>query len=156
MHAGFIERFHRSLHRLIWPAMTNTGSRNFVTYLDKILKSYNNRPHRMLGNISPKFAEEHPTNAYIAAKNQEYMDTKKSKRPRIPKYKVGMKVRVRRLGDVFWRGYDGSFNEEVYTITNVKTRLDVPMFKLHTLQGEELLGHYYSHELSRVRGDPVY
>ena len=155
-HAGFIERFHRTLHRLIWPPMTNTGSRNFVTYLDAILKSYNTRPHRMLGYKSPKFAEEHPTNAYIATKNQEYLDSKKSKKPRIPKYKVGHRVRVRRLGDVFWRGYDGSFNEEVYEITHVKTRLDVPLFKLHTLEGEELLGHYYAHELSRVRGDPEY
>ena len=30
------------------------------------------------------------------------------------------------------------------------------MFKLYTLEGEELLGHYYAHELSRVRGDPEY
>ena len=30
------------------------------------------------------------------------------------------------------------------------------MFKLHTLEGEECLGHYYAHELSRVRGDPEY
>ena len=67
-----------------------------------------------------------------------------------------MKVRVKRIGDAFWRGYDGSFNEEVYVITDVKTRLDVPMFKLATLENEELLGHYYAHELSRVRGDPLY
>ena len=155
-HAGIIERFHRTLHRLIWPPMTNTGSRNFVTYLDAILKSYNTRPHRMLGMKSPKFAEEHPTNAYIATKNQEYLDSKKSKKPRKPKYKVGNRVRVRRLGDAFWRGYDGSFNEEVYEITHVKTTLDVPLFKLKTLKGEELLGHYYGHELSRVRGNPEY
>ena len=51
---------------------------------------------------------------------------------------------------------DGSFNEEVYEISGVKTKLDVPMFKLKTLSNEELLGHYYAHELSRVRGDPVY
>ena len=157
LHAGIVERFHRTLHRLIWPPMTNTGSRNYVKSLDKILKTYNSRPHRMLGYKSPKFAEDNPTNAYIATKNQEYLDSKKSKKPRIPKYKVGMLVRVKRLGDAFWRGYDGSFNEEVYVIRGVKTRLDVPMFKLYTMDdNEELLGHYYAHELSRVRGDPVY
>ena len=51
---------------------------------------------------------------------------------------------------------DGSFNEEVYEISGVKTNLDVPLFKLKTLTGEELLGHYYTHELSRIRGDPSY
>ena len=51
---------------------------------------------------------------------------------------------------------DGSFNEEIYTISDVKTRLDVPLFKLKTHDGEEMLGHYYTHELSRVRGDPSY
>ena len=157
LHAGIIERFHRTIHRLIWPPMTNTGSRNYVKSLDKILKTYNSRPHRMLGYKSPEFAEKNPTNAYIATKNQEYLDSKKSKKPRIPKYKVGMLVRVKRLGHAFWRGYDGSFNEEVYVISGVKTRLDVPMFKLKTMEeNEELLGHYYAHELSRVRGDPVY
>ena len=40
---------------------------------------------------------------------------------------------------------DGSFNEEVYIITGIKTNLDVPMLKLKTLDGEELHGYYYSH-----------
>ena len=105
MHASVVERFHRTLHKIIWPPMTMTGSKNFISILNKLLQSYNSRPHRMLGNKSPIFAERNPTNAYIATKNQEYLDSKKSKKPRIPKYKVGMRVRVKRLGDVFWRGY---------------------------------------------------
>ena len=90
--------------------MTESGTRNYVAILNKILKSYNSRPHRMLGNKTPEFAEKNPTNAYIATKNQEYLDSKKSKkRPRIPKYKIGMRVRVKRLGDAFHRGY-GKYN----------------------------------------------
>ena len=86
--------------------MTESGTRNYVAILDKILKSYNSRAHRMLGNKTPEFAEKNPTNAYIATKNQEYLDSKRSKkRPRIPKYKIGMRVRVKRLGDAFHRGY---------------------------------------------------
>ena len=50
--------------RLIWPPMTETGSRNFIPFLDKILQTYNSRPHRMLGQKSPIFAEKNPTNAY--------------------------------------------------------------------------------------------
>ena len=92
--------------RIVWPPMTESGTRNYVAILDKILKSYNSRPHRMLGNKTPEFAEKNPTNAYIATKNQEYLDSKRSKkRPRIPKYKIGMRVRVKRLGDAFHRGY---------------------------------------------------
>ena len=90
--------------------MTESGTRNYVAILDKILKSYNSRPHRMLGNKTPEFAEKNPTNAYIATKNQEYLDSKKSKKgPRIPKYKIGTRVRVKRLGDAFHRGY-GKYN----------------------------------------------
>ena len=85
--------------------MLMSGSRNFVAILDKIVKSYNSRPHRMLGKKSPIFAENNPTNAYIAMKNQSYLDSKKSKKPRVPKYKIGEKVRLKRLGDAFWRGY---------------------------------------------------
>ena len=48
---------------------------------------------------------------------------------------------------------DGSFNEEVYIITSIKINLDVPMFKLKTLDDEELHGYYYAHELSRIRGE---
>ena len=51
---------------------------------------------------------------------------------------------------------DGSFNEEIFTISGVKTKLDVPLFKLESFEGEPLRGHYYAFELSRVRGDPLY
>ena len=51
------------------------------------------------------FAEQNPTNAYIATKNQEYLDKKKSEKPRKPKYKIGMKVLLKRIGDAFKRGY---------------------------------------------------
>ena len=85
--------------------MYSTGTRSFVANLNRLLESYNKRPHRMLGNLSPMFAEQNPTNAYIATKNQEYLDSKKSKKPRKPKYQIGMKVRVKRIGDAFWRGY---------------------------------------------------
>ena len=81
------------------------GTRNYNTILDEIVKSYNTRPHRMLGNKTPEFAERNPTNAYIATKNQEYLDSKKSKKPRVPKYQIDMKVRVKRLGGVFSHGY---------------------------------------------------
>ena len=30
------------------------------------------------------------------------------------------------------------------------------MFKLETFEGLPLDGHYYTHELSRVRGEPLY
>ena len=30
------------------------------------------------------------------------------------------------------------------------------MFKLEKLDGEDMSGHYYTHELSRVRGEPNY
>ena len=85
--------------------MTETGSRNFISFLDKIVLTYNSRPHRMLGGKSPIFAEKFPTNAFIASKNQEYLDSKKSKKPRIPKYQTGQQVRIKKLGDAFWRGY---------------------------------------------------
>ena len=85
--------------------MFKTGTRSFVANLNLLLESYNSRPHRMLGNLTPMFAEQNPTNAYIATKNQEYLDSKKSKKPRKPKYKIGMRVRVKRLGDAFHRGY---------------------------------------------------
>ena len=51
---------------------------------------------------------------------------------------------------------DGSFNEEVYKITGIKTKLDVPMFKLKRFNDDDMTGHYYAHELSRVRGEPRY
>ena len=96
---------YRTLHRLIHPPMYSKGTRSFVTKLNLLLESYNKRPHRMLGDLSPMFAEQNPTNAYIATKNQEYLDSKKSKKPRKPKYKIGMRVLLKRLGDAFHRGY---------------------------------------------------
>ena len=111
-HAGFIERLHRTLHKLIWSQISEKGSHLYIDKLDRILHSYNNRPHRMLGGKSPQFAEDNPTNAYIATKNMEYLNDKKFKRKK-PRYKVGMKVRVKKNKYSFMHGYDENFNEEV-------------------------------------------
>ncbi len=49
IHAAFIERFNRSLQALIYKYMTENETRRYIDVLPKLVQTYNNRNHRMIG-----------------------------------------------------------------------------------------------------------
>ena len=62
-----------------------------------------------------------------------------------------MEVRVKKLQGAFEKEYDGTFNDEVYKIVDVKLNLPIPLQELATLSDEPLLGYYYANQLTRVK-----
>ena len=47
--------------------MLEIGNQNFLSVLEENAHTYNTRPHRMLGNKSPQWAEDNPTLSYLAS-----------------------------------------------------------------------------------------
>jgi len=161
IHAAFIERFNRSLQQIIYKYMTEHETRRFIDYRDqngdivplmpRFLATYNNRKHRMIGT-TPYRAETVPEcHLAIRAKMAKYYDTIKSKKP---KFKVGDKVRVSKIGGKFARGYDERSTQEIFIVRQVKTNLKIPMYVLSNYRGDEIIkGRFYQHELTKVSND---
>ena len=78
-HAPFIERFQRSIQRIIYQYCTEKGTYQFYDKLQLLLKTYNKRPHRMLGGLSPEEAELDVNNAKVSLENETYLSKLKRK-----------------------------------------------------------------------------
>ena len=76
-----------------------------------------------------------------------YLSKFKRKKPR---YKVGMEVRVKKEQGVFEKECDGTFNDEIYKIIDVKLNLPIPLYEISTLSDEVVQGYFYANQLTRV------
>jgi Chromo (CHRromatin Organisation MOdifier) domain len=152
--AAIVERVNRSLQNLIYQYMTENESRTYIDALPMIVETYNRRPHRSIGKLSPNEAEL-PENAerVVGALRQHYTDCQ---RPKFKiKYKVGDLVRYKtNYGNVFARGYEEQFSRELCYIDSISRRMAIPTFKLRSANtGEVFQGSFYQEELQLRSSD---
>jgi hypothetical protein len=162
IHAAYIERFNRSLQGLIYKFMTENETYRFISQASKldgsdvktfsrILETYNNRRHRMIGT-TPLLAEtdenRHQDIALRMAKYHEKIKPKKQN------YKIGDTVRIAIQKGKFARGYKEQSNLEIFRIYDVKKSTKIPMYFLETYdKSEKIKGGFYEFELTKVNSD---
>ena len=146
-HAPFVERFNRTLKNLMFRYMTFKETDRYIDVLPLLVSTYNNRKHRMIG-MTPAQAEM-PGQTYAIRRKQEnyYSKAKRTK----PKYSVGQTVRISKFKGHFDRGFTQQFQEEIFKIKSISTRLPYPTYELETFDGDETLeGNFYANEITPV------
>ena len=146
-HAPFVERFNRTLKNIMFRFMTHYNTERYIDALSLLVYSYNHRKHRIIG-MSPAEAEK-PGRASAIRRSQEkhYAKVKRIK----PRFKTGQTVRISKFKDHFDRGFTQQFQEEIFKIKSISTRLPIPTYELQTLDGNEtLIGNFYANELTKV------
>ena len=146
-HAAFVERFNRSLKSLMFRYMTNRETNRYIDTLPLLLYTSNNRKHRVIG-MTPTEAEK-DGKVYAVRRNQEkhYAKVKRTK----PKFLVGQTVRISKLKGHFDRGFTPQFQEEIFKIKSISTRLPYPTYELETFDGDETIeGNFYANEITEV------
>lgn len=153
MKAAIVERFNRTLQDLIYRYMTENQTRRYLTSLQDLIYVYNMRGHRSLKFMSPRDAERDVNQQTVFnALNEHY--TKINQQRKKPKYDVGQRVRINKLGGRFARGYHERFSQELFEIVQVLTRMPIPMYILKSLDNNEIVkGGFYDEELQPVEGD---
>jgi len=152
MKACIVERVNRTLQDLMYRYMTENETLRYIDVLADLVKTYNNRGHRTLQNLTPNDAEKVENDGKVrSALNDHY--TKFVSLNRKPKFKVGEIVRVNGLASKFARGYHQRFTREHFKIVEVKTRMPIPMYILQSLNNNEIIrGGFYAGELQSVKG----
>ena len=69
--------------------------------------------------------------------------------PTKPKYNTGDLVRISHQDEVFRRGYEAGFTNEIFEISEVLST-NPPTYKLKDLKGEDVTSSFYEQELSKV------
>ena len=154
--AAFIERAHQTIQSIFWSNISDKGDYNIINILDDVIKTYNNRSHRMLGGRSPQWAEDNPDSSHIANHNKKYLD-RVNKYKRRPRFKIGDKVRVKKSKDTFAKHYDTHFNDEYYQVIQLVKHFPINMYKIESLDrvGDDKIvkGLWYEYQLQKVDQD---
>ncbi len=147
-----VERANKSLQLLIYKYLSDRETTRYLDVLQDLVRTYNSRPHRSLGGMSPNEAdmpvnEEHVRGIHM----QRYAKVVRRK----PKYKPGDVVRIRidsskQLGQAK-RSYNPQSVGEFFMITRVNRRLPIPMYFIRSLDtGEHIQGSFLGSELTLI------
>ena len=74
----------------------------------------------------------------------------------LPRFRVGDTVRVSKYKNVFKKGYEANFTEEIFKISKV-FRGDPTVYEIEDHEGEPIIGKFYEEELSALnKNDDTY
>ena len=152
-HASIVERFNRTFQDLLYKFLTHTERREWVSALDDLLATYNNRVHRTIKH-TPNEAEREENHAAVLANLQVYYGRVAERaRGLKPKFKVGDQVRIKIDKDKVTTAYRYRWSEGVFRIRGVDTSLPVPRYYLEEWNKTPMVGTWTADELQRHVGD---
>ena len=119
----------------------------FIDNLQDIVKTYNTRKHRMT-KLSPENGEKLENSLHIQQMHENYYN--KVKPTNVIKFKVNDRVQIVKTKPKFGRGYDKKTPKEIYKIVKIIRKFPRVLYKIETLDGEEVIGNFYQEQLTKV------
>lgn len=150
------ERFNLTIQRLIYMRCRHLNTNDWISnaVLGEAKKIYLNREHRTI-KMSPKQAELPENQAKI---RRIYFDKyqQAEKHRKLPKFKIGEKVRISILRGRFNRGYHQNFTQETWKISEVLDNLPQPRYKVEDERGDLLDSVLNENEIIRYEPENRY
>ena len=146
--SAVIERFNRTFKNIMYKKFTENNNTIFYNILDELVNNYNNKYHSTI-KMSPiegskKINENKIKNIY------NFEKTKK-----LGKFKIGDRVRISLEKNIFEKGYETNWTQEIFVIYDIKYS-NVPYYYLKDLNNEKLDGTFYGQELQKTKQDDLY
>ena len=146
--SAVIERFNRTFKNMMYKKFTENNNTIFYNMLDELVNNYNNKYHSTI-KMSPiegskKINEKKIKNIY------NFEKTKK-----LGKFKIGDRVRLSLEKNIFEKGYETNWTQEIFVIYDIKYS-NVPYYYLKDLNNEKLQGTFYEQELQKTKQDDLY
>ncbi|GFY45598.1 uncharacterized transposon-derived protein F54H12.3 [Trichonephila inaurata madagascariensis] len=128
--AAMIERWNLTLGNKIKLYLSENNTERYIDALDQLVRNYNNSYHRSIKLT--------PAEASLEEKSSEvYRNLFKEKVIHKPKFQVGDKVRISIYKSTYRRGYQASFTEEIFVISEV-LETDPITYRVKDLNDEEV------------------
>ena len=117
--------------------MTAISKNVYFDVLDDTVNIYNNTVHKTI-----KMKPIHVTDDSYVECNEDF--NKKDH-----KFKVGDHVRISKYKNIFAKGYDPNWLEEVFVVSKIKNTV-LWTYVIGGLSGEEITGSFYEKELQKT------
>ena len=148
--AAIIERFNRTLKTSMWKYFYSKRTHTWIDILDDLTDNYNHSKHRTIMMRPADVNQSNKDQVWITLYGYIQGDFP------IPKFKVDDTVRVSKYKNIFDKGYESNFTEEIFKIAKV-FRGDPNMYELVDVDDEPIIGKFYEEELSAInKTDDVY
>ena len=146
--SSVVERFNRTFKNMMYKKFTENNNTIFYNILDELVNNYNNKYHSTIKmtpvEASKKINEKKIKNIY---------NFEKTKKP--GKFKIGDRVRISLEKNIFEKGYETNWTQEIFEIYDIKYS-NVPYYYLKDLNNEKLQGTFYEQELQKTKQDDLY
>ena len=146
--SAVVERFNRTFKNMIYKKFTENNNTIFSSILDELVNNYNNKYHSTIKMTplegSKKINEKKIKNIYNFEKTRK-----------LGKFKIGDRVRISLEKNIFEKGYETNWTQEIFVIYDIKYS-NVPYYYLKDLNNEKLLGTFYEQELQKAKQDDLY
>ena len=131
------ERFIRTLKNKIFKHMTPISKNVYFDVLNDIVNKSNNTVHK---TITMKPAD---------ITSDSYAEYNKDSNEKDPKFKVGDRVTISKYKNIFAKGYNQNWSEEVFVVSKIKNI--VPWtYVISDVNGEPITGSFYEKELQKT------
>ena len=146
--SAVVERFNRTFKNMMYKKFTENNNTIFYNILDELVNNYNNKYHSTIRMTpiegSKKINEKKIKNIY------NFEKTKK-----LGKFKIGDRVRISLEKNIFEKGYETNWTQEIFVIYDIKYS-NVPYYYLKDLNNEKLQGTFYEQEMQKTKQDDLY
>ena len=148
---AYIERFNRTFKRILMQQMEHNNSARWFDFLRNTIEIYSYRIHSSIG-MSPsdaKYEEDRHDEIFSKNLKKYIIDDRETmmKNAKPAKFKKGQIVKVFKRKGKFDKGYDESTAKEYFEIYHIDRRLSKDRYYLKDLQGEKVIGSFYSEYL---------
>ncbi len=170
--ANYVERLIKTIKSRIVKYFQHMNTHKYVDHLDDFLQSYNHSYH---SGINMRPARVNKSNELMLWQ-QQYVEPllpkiSKTKQTKVSKtkvsktkasktktkkqfrFKVGDRVRISYLRNLFQREYDQKWTGEVFTIHKRWPREGIPVYELYDYGNDPVVGTFYEPELQAVTFD---
>ena len=148
--AATVERFNTTLKTAMWKYFYSKGTYKWVDMSDELTNNYNQTKH---SSILMKPADVNKSNkdqVWLTLYGYGLGDFS------LPKFRIGDTVRISKYKNIFKKGYEANFTEEIFKVVKV-FRGDPNMYEKEGHEGEPVIGKFYEEELSAVnKKDDMY
>ena len=133
--ASIVERFNRTLKTRMWRYLTAANSKRYVDKLQDKVHAYNHSYHRSI-KMTPVSVDKNNEKTVF---NTLYKTTQE---PMVVfRYDVGDTVRISKARATFRKGYEQTFTDEYFVISQRIARCP-PVYKLQTMQAPLSREHF--------------
>ena len=147
--ASVSERVLKTIKVKIYRYFTYKQTYRYIDKLESFADGYNNTIHSTIDMAPTAVTKANEETARLSTYFSSHLPFKPVKHLQF-RFRIGDKVRITHLRNIFSREYDEKWTGEIFTIFKRFWRKQTPIYRIKDYNGMEITGSFYQAEIQKV------